>query len=179
MKIVPLFRMFFQNFNNNNKTAFIHAFWKTSSKRAMQGSKCSQALFTKAAQGDLNACWVWQTTGPGWSPTLFDKACNFNVSRYCSTGTRDHPFTWLSEPRHVNSPTVMSARLGHNEWDREKGRSYNPLADNLAYKATRPSLPLPHRWFVLSMGLTVPIWHTNAQQLASSSHGSILARQIY
>ncbi len=61
-------------------------------------------------------CCVWQTTSPGWSPALYKKACNFNVSRYCSTsGTLYVTFRITV----CHSPTVMSAHLGHNEWGRE------------------------------------------------------------
>ncbi len=41
---------------------------------------------------------------PELTPTLYKKAWNFNVPRYCSTGTRDHHLTWLSEPQHAIHP---------------------------------------------------------------------------
>ena len=96
------------------------------------------------AQG-WSQCCVWQTS-LGWSPTLYKKACNFNVSRYYSTGTRDHLFTWLSI---CHSPTVMSAHLGHNERGRE---NWFYLADSLAHKAIKQSLPLAHCWLYC-------LWH--------------------
>ncbi len=66
------------------------------------GRICSQALKSKAVRGWPQCC-VWQITSPSWSPILYEKACNFNMYMY-STGTRDHHFTWLSEPRYAIHP---------------------------------------------------------------------------
>ncbi len=102
--LMSLEKWFLCNNNNSNSTsAFIHALWVADPSKRATGRICSQALKTRAAQRWPQCC-VWQTTSPGWSPTLYEKACNFNVSRCCSTGTQDHHFMWLSEPRYAIHP---------------------------------------------------------------------------
>ena len=48
--------------------------------------------------------WV-QATSPSNDPLLFSiRLTFFNMSRYCSSCTRDHHFSWLSKSQHASCP---------------------------------------------------------------------------
>ncbi len=101
----------------------------------------------RRCKGDLNA--VCDRHQARADPLLFVKrpaTIHVQVLLYWYTGP---PLYVTIRTMVCHSPTVMSARLGLNEWGRE---NLCYLADSLAHKAITQSLPLAHRWLYC-------LWH--------------------
>ena len=76
----------------HNMPAFIHALWITDPSKRAKGLNMQPSPQKKGGARMTSMLYVTDNK-PGLIPTLYEKACNFNMSRYYSTGTRDHHFT--------------------------------------------------------------------------------------
>ncbi len=118
--------------------AFMHALWITDPSKRAKGLNMQPSPQNKGGARVTSMLYVTDNK-PGLIPYSLRKGLQLKrvqVFLYWYTGP---PLYVTIQITVCHSPTVMSASLGHNEWGREN-QSY--LADNLAHKAIKQSLPL-------------------------------------